>query len=82
MVQVVREAGIEVAGEDDRDILEPQGGIRRWIAVPVEDEDEATNCPALSEIRRKISVSSAKSASTPKDDLTMGQQMENYDFDA
>jgi hypothetical protein len=48
----------------------------------VEDEDEATNPPALSEISRKISISSAKSASTPKDDLTMGQQMENFDFDA
>jgi platelet-activating factor acetylhydrolase len=82
MVQVVREAGIEVAGEDDKEILEPQSGIRRWVSVPVEDEVEIAASPALGEVNRKLSVSSAKSASSPKDDLTLGQKMESFEFDA
>ena len=82
MVQVVREAGIEVAGEDDGEILEPRGGVRRWVCVLVEDEDDATDRPALGEVNRRLSVSSKKSASTPKDGLTMGQKMENLEFDA
>ena len=82
MVQVVREAGIEVSGEDDREILQPQSGIRRWVSVPVEDEDDVVESPALGEVNRKLSVSSAKSASSPKDGLTMGQKMESFEFDA
>lgn len=47
IVQVVREAGIEVAGNDDKEILEPQGSIPKWVAVPVHDEDEAVDSIAL-----------------------------------
>ena len=76
MVQVIREAGIEVAGENDQEILNKDSGLRRWISVPVEDEDEATNDGALNAIDRKLSVTSMKSNAAPRDGMTMGQKME------
>nr|OQO01763.1 hypothetical protein B0A51_18769 [Rachicladosporium sp. CCFEE 5018] len=38
MVQVARDAGIEVGGSDDSEILQKDSGIRWWISVPVADE--------------------------------------------
>ena len=73
MVQVIREAGIEVAGEDDREIFEST--IRRWIAVPVEDENQATNTATLKAVNRKLSITSTKSIAVPRDGMTMGQKM-------
>ena len=55
MVQVVREAGIEVAGEEDKEILDPQSGIRRWVPVSDEGADNA----ALGEVDRKLSLTSS-----------------------
>ena len=72
MIQLVREAGIEVAGEDDTEILDTQAGIRRWICVPVHDEDEVADPAALDAVDRKLSTTSAQS----KDGMTMGQRME------
>lgn len=40
MVQVIRESGIEVAGEDDKEILSKEGEIRRWIPITIDDEEE------------------------------------------
>ena len=57
MVQVLREAGIEVAGEDDRAILDVEGDIRRWIPIPVErSEDMAMDSGALNVVNRKLST--------------------------
>lgn len=77
MVQVLREAGIEVAGNDDREILDTDSEIRRWCPIKVEDEDLATNDSALTIINRKLSITSTKSITArPRDGMTMGQKME------
>jgi platelet-activating factor acetylhydrolase len=70
MIQVVREAGIEVAGEEDKEILDSQAGIRRWIFVHVHEEDEAADSAALDEVDRKLSITQSK------DGTTVGQMME------
>lgn len=76
MVQVIRGAGIEVAGEDDTEILHKDGGVPRFISVPVDDEAEAmaTNEGALNAINRKLSVGSIRGAAPPRDGMTMGQK--------
>jgi len=77
MVQVIRESGIHVGGEDDKDILDKEGGVRRWIPIPIDDEvKEATRPGALSAINRKLSVTSTRSIAPPRDGMTMGQKME------
>ncbi|KAF2765196.1 hypothetical protein EJ03DRAFT_369752 [Teratosphaeria nubilosa] len=82
MVQVIREAGIEVAGENDKEILDKESGIRNWVPIPVDEEDERqTSRPgALQAIDRKLSVTSTKSMSSPRlqprDGMTMGQKMQ------
>lgn len=73
MVQVIREAGIEVEGEDDKDILDKNAGVRRWISIHVED-DEANDKGALMSINRKLSVTSVTSVARPRDGMTMGQK--------
>lgn len=35
MVQVMREAGIEVAGETDTEILQNESGLKSWVHIPV-----------------------------------------------
>ena len=42
MVQVMRKSGIEVAGKDDGEILDPDAGIRRWNAVAIRNGDGST----------------------------------------
>ncbi|KAH9818152.1 acetylhydrolase [Teratosphaeria destructans] len=82
MVQVIREAGIEVAGEDDKEILDKESGIRKWVPIPIDEEEERqTSRPgALQAIDRKLSVTSTKSMSSPRlqsrDGMTMGQKMQ------
>lgn len=76
MVQVLRESGIEVAGEDDREILAKDGEIRRWKHISVSDEPQE----AINQVARKLSVISAsgKSVGSPKarDGMTMGMKMD------
>lgn len=76
MVQVLRESGIEVAGEDDREILDKEGEIRRWKHIAVSDEPQET----INLVARKLSVISAsgKSIGSPKarDGMTMGMKMD------
>lgn len=72
MGQMLRESGIEVAGEDDKEILDKDGEIRRWIHIPIEDEKQATSPEALKAITRKLSIVSSKSMPSPRDGLTMG----------
>jgi platelet-activating factor acetylhydrolase len=82
MVQIIREAGIEVAGEDDSEILDKEGGVRRWIPIPVDDEDErlASRPGAMHAINRKLSVTSTRTMASPRlqprDGMTMGQKMQ------
>lgn len=78
MVQTLRDAGIEVAGENDDEILNRDSEIRRWIHIPVEDEAEATNAQAMAAITRKLSIisSTGRSIAPPRDGMTMGQKTE------
>lgn len=78
MVQMLREAGIEVAGNDDHEVLEADSDIFRWISIPVDDENEAeaTNTEALNAVNRKLSITSIKGNAAPRDGMTMGAQME------
>ena len=63
MIQVVREAGIEVAGEDDMGILDAQAGIRWWICIPVHDDEGADSTP-LDEVDRRLSITQSKDGTT------------------
>lgn len=71
MVQVVREAGIQVAGEDDSGILEIDSRIRRWVSVPVEDDDQNAGKGALDEVGRRLSITLTQDQ-TPSDEVAMG----------
>ncbi|KAK4626843.1 Putative phospholipase A2 [Fulvia fulva] len=77
MVQVLRDSGIEVAGESDDEILDKEAEIRRWIRVPVDDE-EPSNAQAAATLTRKLSVISAtgRNITSPRDGMTMGQMTE------
>lgn len=77
MAQCLRQSGIEVAGEHDAEILDKTGDIRRWIHIPVEDEEsEATNDQAIAAISRKLSIASnsGRTIAPPRDGMTMGQK--------
>ena len=74
MVQVLREAGIEFAGAGDQEILNADSGLRRWIAVPVAEDDEDAGA-ALQAVSRKLSITSTKSHAPPRDGMTLGQKM-------
>ena len=77
MAQVIREAGIEIAGEDDAEVLDKEGGVRRWMPIAVA-EALATSQPAINEIKRKLSFTSPRSPTsprTPRDGMTMGTQI-------
>jgi len=78
MAQVLRENGIEVAGESDAEILDKTNEIRRWIHVPVEDESAANSEMAIAAVSRKLSIisTSGRSIAPPRDGMTMGQKME------
>ncbi|KAI5358250.1 Putative platelet-activating factor acetylhydrolase, alpha/Beta hydrolase [Septoria linicola] len=78
--QTLRENGIEVAGEDDKDILNKDGEIRRWLSIPVEDEALSPAGPvgspqAIRAMTRKLSIISNKSMPSPRDGMTMGMKM-------
>lgn len=74
MVQVVREAGIEVAGEDDKDILDAGADIRRWKPITVVNELDvnAEKPVGLGEVGRQLSITSRQS----KDGMNLGREME------
>lgn len=80
--QTLRENGIEVAGEDDKEILSKDGDIRRWLRIPVEDETLSPAGPvgspqAIRAMTRKLSVISNKSMPSPRDGMTMGMKMDD-----
>lgn len=66
IVQVLREAGIEVAGEDDKEILESESCVRRWMPISVGDEDQATTESALKSVDGKLSIGSMKDTAAPR----------------
>jgi len=57
-VQVMRESGIEVSGENDPEILQCQGSIRRWVSIPLDDAGPRPTGQklALHKVNRKLSV--------------------------
>ncbi|QIW97530.1 hypothetical protein AMS68_003048 [Peltaster fructicola] len=73
MVQVIRESGIEVAGEDDKEILDKEAGLRRWIYAPVVDTPIEDTSAMLDNISRRLSVGSVRTAA-PRDGMTMGMK--------
>ena len=78
--QTLRENGIEVAGEDDKEILDKEGEIRRWIYIPIDDEILSPAGPvgspqAIRAMTRKLSIISNKSMPSPRDGMTMGMKM-------
>lgn len=77
MVQVMREAGIEVAGEDDREVLDVDNNIRRWFSIPLEDNKNlATENKALDAVNRKLSINTTNSDAAPNDVIMGDQKME------
>jgi platelet-activating factor acetylhydrolase len=70
MLQVMREADIEVAGEMDAEILDKSKKVRSWVHVPVGESQEANVAAAVE--RRSSGVNQA-----PRDHMTQeGAAME------
>ena len=63
MVQVMREADIEVAGEMDTEILDTTKKVRSWVHIPVGGAQEANVAAAVE--RRSSGVNQA-----PRDSMT------------
>ncbi|KAK3100890.1 hypothetical protein LTR53_018824, partial [Teratosphaeriaceae sp. CCFEE 6253] len=86
MVQVLRESGIEVAGDNDAEILAKETTTRRWVAVPVNDHEQQATAPgALDAVGRKLSVTSTRSSGArreSRESMTMGQKMVAQDAPA
>lgn len=76
MVQVIRESGIEVSGEDDKEILDREGGIRKWIPITV-DDDEQLLSPGTDALVTATSARLVTCTSAPKDGMTMGEKMQS-----
>ncbi|KAF7197876.1 putative phospholipase A2 [Pseudocercospora fuligena] len=74
MAQVLRESGIEVAGEHDPEILAKDGEVYKWVNIPIEDEPGSPE--AIQRITRKLSIISSKSYPSPRDGMTMGMKTE------
>lgn len=69
MVQVMREADIEVAGETDPEILDTSKKVRSWVHIPVGGAQEANVVAAVE--RRSSGANQA-----PKDSMTEGAALE------
>lgn len=79
MVQAMREAGIEMVGTDDRDILSPTSHIRKWIAIPSDegnDRDRVSGESALNLLDRKLSLHSMHDTAEPTDRTSSGEQVQ------
>jgi platelet-activating factor acetylhydrolase len=63
MVQIMREADIEVAGEMDSEILDTTKKVRSWVHIPVGGSQEQNVAAAVE--RRSSGVNQA-----PKDNMT------------
>lgn len=84
MVQVLRESGIELGGENDPEILDKQGSLRRWINIPVSD-DLAASKGALMTVDRKLSITSSSAVAPirpPQESMTMGQRTMGQNMEA
>lgn len=72
MVQVMREAGLEVAGDDDREILDGNNSIRSWVSMPLENRKGATTTSeALNAVNEKLSPISTNSDKGTEDMLAV-----------
>lgn len=79
MVQAMREAGIEMVGTDDREILSPSSHIRKWIAIPSDegnDRDSISGEAALRQLDRKLSLQSTSDTAEPTDRTSSGEQVQ------
>lgn len=75
--QTLRENGIAVAGEDDKEILDTNVEIRNWIHIPMDDGNlSPVGSPqAIRAMTRKLSIISTGSVPSPRDGMTMGMKM-------
>lgn len=75
--QTLRENGIAVAGEDDKEILDTNVEIRNWIHIPIDDGNlSPVGSPqAIRAMTRKLSIISTGSVPSPRDGMTMGMKM-------
>ena len=71
IVQMLRENGIEVAGERDEEILDVESEIRRWRGIVVHDVEQRDGKGemALNEADRKLGENAAAVDEAPKDDI-------------
>jgi len=77
MVQLMRESGIEVAGEDDFEILDGDSDIRSWVPIPDENsQDIVTGRDTLDAVTEKLSISPMSSNAAPADVSAIGQNLE------
>ncbi|KAK5171309.1 uncharacterized protein LTR77_004453 [Saxophila tyrrhenica] len=75
MMQVLRGSGIEVAGDNDQEVLKQESGIHRWVSIPLEEEVvDATGEGAIEAIDRKLSVSEIQGHAAPTDTTREGQR--------
>lgn len=65
MVQVMREAGIEIGDESDEEILDADKKLRNWVQIPLGGSQEA-NVPAA--VGRRLSSANQ----TPNDSVAVG----------
>ena len=69
IVQVIREAGTDVPGTDDSEILERSSHIKRWISIPM--DGDATKSESLEAVTRKLSNASIEHTAAPTDDTKL-----------
>ena len=72
MVQTMRLSGVEMSGKNDEDILLPDGNIRRWVSIPVHDEEGFVG-KTLQAVDRKLSGPAAEPTPVPKDDIVVAR---------
>ena len=65
MVQVMREAGVEIGDESDEEILDADKKLRNWVQIPLGGSQEA-NVPAA--VGRRLSSANQ----TPNDSVAVG----------
>lgn len=73
MVQTMREAGIEVAGDNDPEILKEESNIRSWMPIHNEDGQRTEdNSEALEAVNGKLSTIAPEHNAAPADVAVAG----------
>lgn len=70
-VEVIRQAGVEVSGKADNEILNSKSSINRWTAIPLDDADETAALEAIDSVKRTLSNTSSNEVAPPEEQMTM-----------